>query len=212
MSQTFGVFPIPVMKVDGALPGELVERCIETFRASAEYGNPKSDDLSHTDVVAPASLALYREVNDTVMPHLVEFGTYLFGAELGFSIKEIWANVLGQGGAQAIHTHANSFVSGIVYLTESDPSARTVFHRGFGGRDFIFNNENENADIGPFSGTKWMSPPCHPGDLILFPSYVPHEVPRNEGAERMTIAFNAVPNQLDTWGYSIQFSGMPAIE
>ena len=44
------------------------------------------------------------------------------------------------------------------------------------------------------------------GDLILFPSYMLHAVPRNEGGQRISVALNAIPDHLDSWGYTIQFS------
>ena len=39
--------------------------------------------------------------------------------------------------------------------------------------------------------------------MILFPSYLLHEVPRNQGDQRITLAFNAIPDRLDSWGYTI---------
>jgi hypothetical protein len=41
--------------------------------------------------------------------------------------------------------------------------------------------------------------------LILFPSYLLHEVPVNPGGERVTLAFNAIPDRLDAWGYAVGF-------
>jgi hypothetical protein len=35
--------------------------------------------------------------------------------------------------------------------------------------------------------------------------YVLHEVPANAGARRVTLAFNAIPHRLDTWGYGVSF-------
>jgi hypothetical protein len=50
-------------------------------------------------------------------------------------------------------------------------------------------------------------PEVVPGDLLLFPSYLLHEVPANEGAPRVSLSFNAIPNRLTSWGYRIHFSG-----
>jgi hypothetical protein len=50
----------------------------------------------------------------------------------------MWVNVLDTGGRQAMHNHANSFVSGVVYLTPTHPDARTVFMKSPGGTDFAF--------------------------------------------------------------------------
>jgi len=43
-------------------------------------------------------------------------------------------NVLDPGGRQAMHNHANSFISGVVYLTPTHPEARTVFMKALGGK------------------------------------------------------------------------------
>jgi hypothetical protein len=32
-------------------------------------------------------------------------------------------------------------------------------------------------------------------------------VPPNEGGQRISLAFNAIPARLDSWGYTIGFSG-----
>jgi hypothetical protein len=41
---------------------------------------------------------------------------------------------------------------------------------------------------------------------VLFPSYLYHEVPRNQGEQRITVSFNAIPDSLDCWGYRINFA------
>ncbi|MEZ5582763.1 MAG: putative 2OG-Fe(II) oxygenase [Candidatus Competibacteraceae bacterium] len=200
------LFPTPFMKVSDLLPADLVAACVDHIMTADTQINAKSALLRHTVIADPTGDSPYQRIDQLVKPYLVQFGQLLFGQELDWSIKEIWTNVLEPGGSQAIHAHSNSFISGIIYLTESHPSARTVFHRSIGGREFIFSNDNPNADIGAFNGNKWIGPTTHPGDLVLYPSYLLHEVPRNEGQRRMTIALNAIPDRLDTWGYTIRFS------
>jgi hypothetical protein len=34
-----------------------------------------------------------------------------------------------------------------------------------------------------------------------------HAVPPNRGERRITLAFNAIPLRLDSWGYVVRFSG-----
>ena len=130
----------------------------------------------------------------------------MFGERLNWSIKEMWVNVLQAGGQQAMHNHANSFVSGVIYLTHSHPSANTVFMKGPGGSAFAFGNVNATTRMGPFNADKWIMPEAAPGDMVLFPSYLLHEVPVNQGGERISLAFNAIPDRLDSWGYGIRFS------
>ena len=106
-----------------------------------------------------------------------------------------------------MHNHANSFISGVVYLTPTDPSSQTVFMKSPGGSEFMFRNDHQQMTPGQFSADKWLSPRPDPGDLVLFPSYLMHAVPPNQGERRITLALNAIPAQLNSWGYSIRFSG-----
>ena len=77
-----------------------------------------------------------------------------------------------RGGQQKLHNHANSFISGVIYLTESHPAAQTVFAKSPGGSDFVFRNVNGNSALGPYNADKWVGPETAPGDLVLFPSYL----------------------------------------
>lgn len=204
--KVIGIFPTPIMKVDKLLDDDMVNLLVEQSKAGGTEKNVKSDLLSHTQVIDPASDATYKKISDLVNPKLVEFGTLLFGEKLHWTVKEMWVNILQAGGQQSIHSHANSFISGVVYLTKSHPSARTVFYKSLGGSDYAFSNNNSNATMGPFNAPKWATPEIAPGDLILFPSYLLHEVPKNQGGQRMTIALNSIPERLKSWDYEIRFT------
>jgi ectoine hydroxylase-related dioxygenase (phytanoyl-CoA dioxygenase family) len=106
-----------------------------------------------------------------------------------------------------MHNHANSFISGVAYLTPTHPGSSTVFMKSPGGVDFSFKNDHSGATLGPYNADKWVSPVPAPGDIVLFPSYLMHAVPTNAGERRITMAFNAIPSRLDSWGYRIAFSG-----
>ena len=206
MTQVIGLFPTPVMRVEKFLSGELISSFAGQIKQSHMTTNSKSDRLAHTPIASPQSDPMFQQIAKLVTPKLAEFGESLFGEPLPWSIKEIWVNVLEPGGRQAVHTHANSFISGVVYLTRSHPSANIVFHKSLGGSDFIFSNHNKNAKVGPYNGSKWMMPALSAGDLVLFPSYLLHEVPLNQGEQRISISFNAIPERLDNFGYAIRFS------
>ena len=63
------------------------------------------------------------------------------------------------------------------------------------------------AQPGPYNAEKWIGPAPAPGDVVLFPSYLMHAVPPNAGGRRISLAFNAIPARLESWGYAIRFSG-----
>ena len=206
MADVIGLFPVPFMRAPSALDAELVRGLVEHFSATAAQPNNASRNLSHTAMLRPTDSPLLIEAARAITPHLNEYGALLFGERLGWSLKEMWVNELATGGQQAVHNHANSFVSGVVYLTRTHPQARTVFMKAV-GTDFSFKNDHSDVQTGPFNADKWISPHPEPGDVVFFPSYLLHAVPTNPGERRITMAFNAIPTQLNSWGYKISFSG-----
>jgi uncharacterized protein (TIGR02466 family) len=207
MAEVIGLFPTPFMREPAALGRDLVDGLVAHFSARAGEGNSSSPNLSHTAMLKPSDSPLLVEVAKLVTPKLAVFGELMFGERLGWSLKEMWVNVLDTGGRQVMHNHANSFISGIVYLTPMHPDSRTVFMRSPGGHDFAFKNDHAGVASGAYNSDKWVSPAPAPGDLVLFPSYLMHAVPPNAGERRITLSFNAIPTRLDSWGYAIGFSG-----
>ena len=205
MDEIFGLFPIPFLRVPAVLDQYLVRDLIAHFATLAVRDNSSSDHLSHTELLQPGDSPLFVSAAKLVTPKLADFGALLFGERLGWSLKEMWVNVLNTGGHQAMHNHANSFISGVVYLTPTHPDAQTVFMRAPGGTDFLFKNDHARMTQGEFNADQWISPAPAPGDMVLFPSYLMHAVPPNQGPRRITLAFNAIPSQLDSWGSVVQF-------
>jgi uncharacterized protein (TIGR02466 family) len=205
--EVIGLFPTPLLRASGVLPRALVDGLVAHFSATADRANNSSGKLSHTAMLKPSDSPLLIEVAQRVTPKLVEFGALLFGQRLGWSIKEMWVNLLDTGGHQAMHNHANSFVSGVVYLTDTHVAARTVFMKSPGGSDFLFRNDHAGTTPTEFSADKWVSPQPAVGDMVLFPSYLMHAVPPNPGERRISMAFNAIPARLDSWGYATTFGG-----
>ena len=207
MEEVIGLFPTPFMRVPATLGAPLVAGLVEHFSGLAVRGNNASDLLSHTALLRPGDSPLFVQAAALVTPWLAEFGALMFGERLGWSLKEMWVNVLDTGGKQAMHNHANSFISGVVYLTRTHPDAQTVFMKSPGGTDFAFRNDHARTQPGPYSADKWISPAPDPGDMVLFPSYLMHAVPPNPGPRRVSLAFNAIPTRLDSWGYTVSFAG-----
>src|SRR5262245_33980932 len=207
MQEVIGLFPTPFVRVPGALGDALVRGLLAHFGAMADRANNSSPSLSHTAMLRPSDSPLLVEAAALITPQLAEFGALILGERLGWSLKEVRVSVLDTGGRQAMHNHANSFISGVVYLTPTHPEARTVFMKSPGGQDFAFRNDHARTLNGPYNADKWVSPAPQPGDLVMFPSYLMHAVPPNPGERRITMSFNAIPARLDSWGYAISFSG-----
>jgi uncharacterized protein (TIGR02466 family) len=206
VDEIFGLFPTPFMRAPATLPGTLLARLIAHFTALATRDNNSSTNLSHTTMLRPEDSPLFAEAAALVAPKLADFGVHLFGERIGWLVKEMWVNFLDKGGHQAMHNHANSFVSGVVYLTPTHPGSQTVFMKPPAGNDFLFRNDHAGVTPSEYSAAKWISPAPEPGDLVLFPSYVLHAVPPNQGKRRITLSFNAIPSRLDSWGYVVRFT------
>ncbi len=205
MPQVVGLFPTPVMKVEGLVPEPVRMAVIADARKAEIRTNTRTEKLSHTAMMRPEDSPAFATIAERLAPHLSEFGALLLGERLRWIVKEMWVNLLQTGGHQAMHNHANSFVSVVIYLTETANAARTQFYRPLGGADFAFANENAATQITPFNARKWAAPEMAPGDALFFPSYLLHEVPENPAGERVTIALNALPERVDSWGYAVRF-------
>ncbi|SFQ40383.1 TIGR02466 family protein [Variovorax sp. 770b2] len=205
-AQVFELFPTPVMRVEGCLDAALVTEVLAQLGEDLSQANHRSEALAHSRLLSPEDAPLLRDVAQRLDAPLREFGTLLFGEALQWRLKEMWLNVMQAGGQQAVHNHANSFASGILYLSDCEPASNTAFVRSLGGRDYVFSNANPRSATGPFNAERWIGPTPSAGDLLLFPSYLLHEVPVNRGATRSTLAFNAMPHRLDAWGYAMSFS------
>jgi hypothetical protein len=190
MHEIVGLFPTPFMRAPGAVGSGLASALAAHFSAQADTANNSSPNLSHTAMLSPSDSPLLVQAATLITPLLAEFGALLFGEKLGWSIKEMWVNVLDTG-----------------YLTPTHPDSRTVFMKSPGGTDFAFKNDHAGVVTGPYNADKWISMPPAPGDIVLFPSYLMHAVPPNPGERRITLAFNAIPTRLDSWGYKVFFSG-----
>jgi uncharacterized protein (TIGR02466 family) len=201
------LFPTPVQFIEGLLDAQAVKAVHEALGARALSANLRSAQLSHSDMIEPGVSPAFDRVAARLLPAVTRFGALLLGDQLDWAIKEMWANVLQPGGHQSLHNHANCLVSGVVYLTATQSAARTLFLRGLGGQDFKFSHRNERTANSPYNAERWMAPAAEPGDVLLFPSYLLHEVPPNPQGVRVTLAFNAIPARLDSWGYQVGLTG-----
>ncbi|MEL6367111.1 MAG: putative 2OG-Fe(II) oxygenase [Pseudomonadota bacterium] len=206
MRKMIDLFPTPFLLCRSLIPRELVDSLVARALATNKQDNVRTGLLSHTEMVGPETEPLFREVVSAVLPEVEHYGEQLLGDKFRWTVKEMWMNVLERGGSQFMHTHANSFVSGIVYLSELDPSARTIFSKSPGANEFIFKHDAAEGKANKYNAERWMAPDVKPGDLVLYPSYLLHGVPPNQGGQRISLALNAIPDRLKSFGYEVSFA------
>ena len=113
-----------------------------------------------------------------------------------FKISSIWINVNDYKDFNEMHTHSDSFISGVYYVKSKGEKSGSLsffnpatFIMSNVWRDEYFESFNQNNSI------KWSYKPLL-GYLYLFPSYLMHTAyPNLENEERISIAFNV--NLLD---------------
>ena len=119
-------------------------------------------------------------------------GRWPAAARIGINVHESWCHVTRDGGYHDMHTHPNSSWSGIYYIRagESDLATKNGCNRFYSPY-----NPPAYSDL----GTKWsdltasVDLPATDGQLILFPSWLPHAaLPYYGSVERVVVAFNCV--------------------
>jgi uncharacterized protein (TIGR02466 family) len=109
--------------------------------------------------------------------------------ETNYFITQSWLNVTNPGEFHHLHSHSNSIISGVFYIS-TEVSDTIVY---------MDPNEKEKSPQSiPKGYNIWNTPdwsfPVENNNLILFPSWLSHYVPGNKSARsngpRITIAFN----------------------
>jgi uncharacterized protein (TIGR02466 family) len=109
-------------------------------------------------------------------------------SHLSLPITSCWSNKSKKLMAHHKHSHANSIISGIFYLTDHD-CAPTIFYE----KNYWVSSINKQFSLDNAMFANEITSKIYPkkSTLILFPSTVQHSVPAvNNQDERYTIAFN----------------------
>lgn len=102
-------------------------------------------------------------------------------------ITQSWVTYSNQNGSHHKHTHANSFISGILYVNAEENADNITF---FKETPDVLLIEHYDGDDNPFNSDSWTVP-VKTGDLIIFPSRLCHGVePVKSKEERISLPFN----------------------
>ena len=199
----FGLFPTPVAYCGGVITEEECNNLVDQIVNCDEMvPNRNSDQLQHTGAVDTLKGPHIDNLCKKLLPHVEEFGYQLMGDdELEWKFIGMWGNVMKPGGWQYKHNHGNSILSGVLYLQMPEGAPATRFWRRERGDTFFLGHD------GPGRTTDYNSEytdlnNVRACDMLLFPSYVQHSVEQSGDGERISLAFNCVPdriNILDTY-------------
>ena len=102
-------------------------------------------------------------------------------------IREMWAIINKKGNFNVIHTHPNCYMSAAYYVKAPKNCGEFIVESPNTAKRYAYpkiENDNElNMQVAKIDISE--------GDLLLFPSYLPHKVGVNESDEdRIVISFN----------------------
>jgi len=182
-----GIFPTPVyvIKRDSNLtPKEETEiRKIVKEGMYKSLGNSYSnnsyifnDKLKNIKQFCEQQLKIY--VKEVINPK----------EELDFYITQSWLNITKPGEFHHEHSHQNSIISGVFYISTEEDDKITFSDVNAKLKEFI-SFEKEEFNI--WNSSSWFFP-VNNNELVLFPSWLNHKVDRNEKAttDRISLSFN----------------------
>jgi uncharacterized protein (TIGR02466 family) len=103
-------------------------------------------------------------------------------------MTDCWVNIMGRQVVHGLHLHPLSTVSGTYYVQVPARSPGIKFEDP--RLDRMMAAPPRNADSKPENQT-WVTLPAVPGELVLFESWLRHEVvPNPTAAERVSVSFN----------------------
>ena len=108
--------------------------------------------------------------------------------ELDFYITQSWLNITKPGEYHHEHSHQNSIVSGVFYVSTEKDDKITFIDQNGKIKQII---KIEHKEFNLFNSVSWWFPSVT-NELVLFPSWLNHKVNVNEKAttDRISISFN----------------------
>jgi uncharacterized protein (TIGR02466 family) len=130
-------------------------------------------------------------VAEQIVLHAREFIT-LLGYNLDVQLTTSWVNLHKRGDKGRPHAHANSMISGVLFL--DTPPNSGDFHlyspASNGNRLFSTHMQADVTSLNEYNSEHRTIKPVS-GQCVMFPSYLIHQVSENMiDASRWTVAFN----------------------
>tara|TARA_R100000306_G_C4320022_1_gene114680 strand:+ start:43 stop:666 length:624 start_codon:yes stop_codon:yes gene_type:complete len=189
MTSILPIFPVPIhcSYLDRKFtPGELdfFERMEKNSHENV--GNKTTDD-GYVLNKSPLTEKLKKELLDTAKDYFKRI-TCPSHSDVRPYITQSWLNYTKKGEHHHRHNHQNSYLSGVLYIKAHKDVDRIYFYKN----DYETQRglQIETDKYHPYNSNSWWVP-VETGKILLFPSYLVHEVHTKEDKEeRISLAFN----------------------
>jgi uncharacterized protein (TIGR02466 family) len=180
-AEIFDLFPTPLYMVNFDKP---IDKQCEKYLINAPT-IPNTGNIRSEDGFILNNPMLY-DIKQFIEKNIKEYVRQVYMSDsLDIYITQSWANYTKPKEYHHLHSHPNSVISGVFYVSAKEDEDNIRFHKGTQSA-FTFESRGGNKYISSNVTVKVKS-----GDLIIFPSTFIHEVPMTESNEtRISIAFN----------------------
>ena len=142
-----------------------------------------------------------KQLKSLIMQHVDNYVYNVLGIsdQAKFTLTTSWVNRYCQGDSVDSHNHQNSLVSGVYYIEVDQHASPIIFEQGR-NQYSLFQSAVKPPIAQPneYNIESYGLQPVT-GDLLLFPSHLEHQVPRQESTSpRYSLAFNLFAQ--GTWG------------
>ena len=183
-----GVFPTPVyiVKRDTNLSPKEAKEIRKIIDKEGMYNNA-GNSTSNNSYIFNGKLKKLKQFCEEHIKTYVEQVIYP-KEELDFYITQSWLNITKPGEFHHDHSHNNSLISGVFYISTEEDDKITFSDPNVKLKELI---KFEQKEYNLFNSTSWFFPSIT-NELILFPSWLGHKVNTNEKAttDRISISFN----------------------
>jgi len=136
-----------------------------------------------------------------------EYGTFAYQELLNYRksgemrLLSAWFNLAQPGASQAKHAHANSLLSGTLYLNTDEDTSITFYHPLINSslHNELFDQavQSTNSHGLHFHYTQ-IEVSVTAGDCLFWPSYLHHGYMDNRTKDRLSMSFNLMPSRLNS--------------
>ncbi len=190
------LYRAPLADHGGVDPQELAMSCL-SIAEDDEAGQRWCDAHDFPGYTSYASLTdlgwrfpIFADLIATLDRHVAAFAADL-AFDLGegrLEIEDIWINILPEGGSHSGHIHPHSAISGTTYVSMPEGTSAIRFEDPRAG--FMMAAPPRRADA-PAEQRSFAYIRPAVGDVLLWESWLRHEVPLNTAEEdRISVSFN----------------------
>ena len=181
------------MKKNSSFLKEIKEDCLKISERD-DVGRDWSQNNYYQGYTSYSSIANLHELNSTFinLRKKIDSQVKKYAKKLGLELSEelqmqsCWMNIMPPGSSHSLHLHPLSIISGTVYIDVPKGSGNIKFEDPRLSKMMNCPPRKDAYHSGAFASLKPVV-----GDLILFESWLRHEVEINKGkANRISISFN----------------------